>query len=208
MKRISPIFAGLLTSIVVILLFAPRHVASQAAFYHDAKRAVIAGVVAAFVVRFSLARWQSISGAPGATGQFALRDLGWRPGDSPWKIVLQALVGAMVLALVAAKSMEAGLVKEPTASFLFVAAQQLIIAGSAYYTQQSAMRDESRTVSIKMLIVHCALASLFAVMMPPLFLQIATSKVVPIDPSDLVFAVPAILVSLVGVIRVFRGHNN
>jgi hypothetical protein len=132
-QRISPIAAALVAQIFVKLLFAPRNAASDAAFYHRARRALIAGLVAHVIVRIFLARWQRLQFSSGTAGQ---------------------------------------------------------------------------STQIKGLMAICVLAGLFAVIMPPLFKEIATSGVVPIDPSDLVFAIPVILVTLVGVIHTFRGYKN
>jgi hypothetical protein len=121
---------------------------------------------------------------------------------------LQALFAALFLSLGTIKVMQARLLTESSALLVCVTAQQLVFASAAYYIRRGVLTDELRITAIKGLMAICVLAGLFAVMMPPLFKELATSGVVPIDPSDLVFAIPVILVTLVGVIHMFRGYKN
>jgi len=107
----------------------------------------------------------------------------------------------MAIALACALAVDRGFVRGLAGTILCVATQQLVFITAAFQIQQSMMAHNTHRGYLAQLIIICLFALYFALTVPSLFEQIAAGKVVPNDGANLIFAIPVIIVVLVGFIR-------
>ncbi len=200
-RRVPPFLIALIAQILVSALFAPWDAPTDIEFYRGAKRLLVAGLIVHVIIRFALPRWlrgttpRDIPEQDTALSQVA----GSRFG--PWRVVFRAFAGAMAITLACAMAADKGLIGKLTGTVLCIAAQQLTFATAAFNLQQPAVTQGVAGRHSGKLVVICLLALYFSVVVPSLFAQIATGKAVPNDAANLIFAIPVILVALLGLIR-------
>jgi hypothetical protein len=164
LMRVPPLVAALLAQMIVSVMFVPWAAASQVEFFTGAKRALVAGIIAhVIVLLFLLGRRSTVAvqgvNEPLVAGRMSARFAGWR-------LILFAFATVMVLALIGAISIQAGILAGFSATLLIVVVQQLVLAAVAFQVLKHAM-DHDRTDRIMpKLAVICVLAALFSVTGP------------------------------------------
>jgi hypothetical protein len=122
---------------------------------------------------------------------------------NPGGVVSMAFIASMALALICALAVSHGYLGELASIGLCVGAQQLVFASAAlriFSTSGSGKAAPSTTS----LVVICLMAMYFSVSVPALFTQMHTGKVVPNDPANLIFSIPAISLAIVMLVRARR----
>jgi hypothetical protein len=122
---------------------------------------------------------------------------------SPGGIFSIALVASMALALIFALALDHGYLGELAGIRLCVGAQQLVFAFAVFRIQSTSGPGKSVRPT-GTLVVICLMAMYFSVVIPSLFTQIYTGKVVPNDPANLMFSIPVILLAVVMRVRARR----
>ena len=118
-------------------------------------------------------------------------------------VVSLAFVASMSLAFMFALAVDHGYLGERVGTLLCVGAQQLAFADAVFRIRSMSNRVNGAR-STTSLIVICLMAMYFSLVVPSLFTQIHTGRVVPNEPANLIFSVPVVLLAVVMLIRARR----
>jgi hypothetical protein len=202
LHRPTHIIAALVAQALVSAILTPW-AAPSSDFYSGATWAIGAGFVVHVVVRVALWKWSFRGGSTAmsnTTGE-AERPSRKGAGGTLFRSVLLAFVAAMVIAFVCALALDTGWIGATAAIFVCVLLQQLVFATSAYQLQRSDAAASQRAQVVTKLILLSLFALYFSIAVPALFRQIATRVVVPYESRDLLFALPAVIVAITGIVR-------